>query len=464
MLRANPSTPAAVANSTFGAAWSTIRKQCTRQVVSDRAAMICGLLAISIAFTNPFSISLTEILLGVMAVWWLLVGRFREQAYTLSRNPVALATLAIVVLMSLSVFYGAAPLTESVPILRKYRTLAYLVLFTLVFRTSRTRAMAVLAFEAAMVITLVGSILTAIGVPPIENRHTLNPANATVFNNHIVHGICMSFFAYLIAHRFVDQPRWRWLTGPLALLAMWNTFFMVGGRTGYLTLAALIPLFCVQRLRMRQVVYLAVAVGGIALVGCHFSSVFNERIRVAAREVSGYVDHHFRGGPLVPEGWNMPVTSTSCGLRLEWYRAGLQLLAKNPLLGVGVGNVKHHLEQDGGFLATYNLHSEYAMVAAQTGLLGTALFAIFFVAHWRTSRLLSPPMRHVADGVLVLMLVAGSVNSLLTERTEGVLFALFSGLAFAEISERAVRKRQDTASGTDTTADAAGGPPLARAA
>ncbi len=450
MSQASPTSSAPVGSPAFDAAWSAIRRQFTREVVSRRAAFLCGVFAIGIGFSNAFSVSITEILLGIVAGCWLLAGGFRAQAYALLRNPVALAVLAILALLSLSVLYGAAPLSESLPILRKYRTLAYLVLFILVFRTAKRREAGILAFEAAMVITLAGSILTAIGIPPLENRHTINPANATVFCNHIVHGICMGLFAYLIAHRFVDQPRWRWLTGPLTLLATWNTFFMVAGRTGYLTLAVLIPLFCLQRLRFRELAYVAAVVGGIAVAGFYYSDVFSERIGFAVGDVNAYMDYQLADGPLKPEGWRRPVTRTSCGVRLEWYRAGMQLLARHPVLGVGVGSVKHHLERETEFISTYNLHSEYVMVAAQNGLLGLALFAVLFVAYWRTSRRLSSPMRHLAEGMLVLMLVAGTVNTLITERTEGVLFALFSGLVFAELTERAICKHE--AIGADTAA------------
>lgn len=453
--------------SPFATAWALAREQFTRPVVSHRAAFLCSVVAVTIGFTNPLAMSLTEILLGVMAGCWLLAGGFRDRIRTIIHNPVALAALAMLSVLSLSVLYGEAPMTESLRVLAKYRNLLYLVLFITIFRTARLREAGLWAFGAAMVLTLAGSIMTAIGMPLLENRYTANPEDATVFRNHIIHGLCMGLFAYLMAHRFMEHPRWRWFTGPLTLLAMYNVLFMVGGRTGYVTLATMVPLFCSQRLRFRGLACVLATFGGVAVAGYFYSDTFSERVGLAIEEFDAYFDYRSGDGPWHPEGWRSPVTRTSCGIRLDWYRAGLGLFAQNPWLGVGVGSVKHCLEsaaEETGTTPTHNLHSEYVMAAAQNGLLGIVLLATLFVAYWRASRRLSTPMRHLAEGMLLTMIVAGVPNTLITERTEGVLFAFCSGLVFGEFSERAIRRRENLPADEGSAAEEDRGESLAPAA
>lgn len=462
--------------SVFAKAWAVVREQLSCRIVSGRAAFVCGLLAVVIGFTNPLAMSLTEVLLGVMAGCWLLAGGYRERVQAVIHNPVALATLALLALLSVSVLYGESPWNESLRVLAKYRNLIYLVLFITIFRTSRMREAGLWAFGAAMVLTLVLSCLKAVGVPLWESRYTIQPNDAVVFRNHIVHGLCMGLFAYLMAHRFVEQPRRRWYLGVLSLLAMWNVLFMVSGRTGYLALAALVPLFCLQKFRFRILVAAGAAVAAIGVVGSFHSDTFTERVQAAREEVEAYLAYRYGDGPLMPEAWHRPVTRTSCGVRLEWYRIGLGMMKEHPLLGVGVGSVKHHMlecvdaKSKSSAPPTDNLHSEYVMVAAQNGLAGLVLLGILFVAYWRASRKLSPQMRYLAEGTLLMMLVAGSVNTLLTERTEGVLFAFCSGIAFAELSQRAVRKRQALPAdetldaGSTAGVDEASRSPLSRAA
>ncbi len=464
------------ASSAFRIAWAFLREQFSYRVVSWRAGFVCSLTAVVIGFTNPVAMSLTEVLLGVMAFCWLLAGGYRQRIQAIVSNPVALAALAFLAVLSVSVLCGDAPWNESLRGLARYRNLLYLVLFITIFRTARMREAGLWAFGAAMVLTLVFSFLKAADVPLWESRHTIKPDDAVVFRNHIVHGLCMGLFAYLMAHRFVEQPRRRWYLGVLSLLAMWNVLFMVGGRTGYVALAAMIPLFCLQRLRFRTLVSVVAVVGVLGVAGYFHSDTFSMRVRHAREEVAAYLSYRYGDGPIKPEGWRYPVTRTSCGVRLEWYRIGLQMMMERPLLGVGVGSIKHHMlkcvnaTNKNSAPPTHNLHSEYVMVAAQSGLLGLAMLGILFVAYWRASRNLSPQMRYLAEGTLLMILVAGSANSLLTERTEGVLFAFCSGIAFAEFSQRAVRKRQALPADETVDADSPAGideashVPLSRAA
>ncbi len=416
----------------------------SRQIEPCRAAAACSLVAIIIGFVNPIAMSLTEVLLGVMVVCWLLAGSLREQWNIIRRNPVALAALALMAFLSLSILYGEAPLSESLRGLAKYRNLVYLTLFITIFRTEKMREAGLRAFAAAMVLTLIASFMAEASIPPFHNHHATLGSDAGIFRNRIIQGLCMSLFAYLMLHRFIEQPRRRWPLAALALLAMGNTMLMVGGRSGYLVLGALIVLLCVQRLRFRTLAYAAAAIGVLGMAGYFHSDTILMRVRLVHTEIAAYLDYRNHGGPLIPEGWEERVTHTSCGQRLEFYRIGLNLFREHPLLGVGVGNIVHHMqaypEEEGNGPTNHNLHSEFIMMAAQGGVVGLTLLISLLVACWRARRHLSPPMRHVAEGVLVLTIVAGTVNSILTERTEGVLFAFGLGLAFAEFGERLVHK------------------------
>jgi len=413
-------------------------------VVSFRAGVACAAVAIAIGFTHPVAMSLTEVLLGVMAFCWLLAGGYGERLRAIRHNPVALASLAMVAWMAFSTCYGQAPWGESLAVLAKYRNLVYLVLFVSIFRTEFLREAGLWFFFAAMTVTLLGSYLTAVGMPLFDGSYSGNPSNATVFRNHIAQGLCMSLFAYLMAHHCVDYPRWRWITGPLALAATWHVFGMLWCRTAYLTMAALIIVFCIQRLRFRGLVLGAVAASLLAVAGYFLSDSFSERVHVTTDNVRGYLAYRFGDAPATVEGGERPVTETSSGYRLEWYRFGMKLFAEHPILGVGVGNPKHYMEaarEETGIKPNENMHSEYVMALAQNGLIGLGMLGVFMLIHWRVSRRLTPSMRYVAQGALVILVVAGVFNSILSERSEGVLVAFCTGLAMAEYSQHVIARR-----------------------
>ncbi|MDZ7620386.1 MAG: O-antigen ligase family protein [Patescibacteria group bacterium] len=445
-----------------------------RQNLASRAGILCGSVALVIGFTNPIAMSLTEVLLGVMAACWLLAGGWRERLNVIFSNPVAVASLAMLAFLAVSGLYGEAPLFEAVTGFVKYRNLLYLALFVSIFGTEGMREAGVRAFVAAMVVTLIAAFMAEAAIPPFHNHHARLGSDAGIFRNRIIQGLCMGLLAYLMLHRFTEEPRKRWPLGILALLAMWNTLFMLGGRSGYLALGGLLALFCVQRLRLRTLAYAGAVLGVVGVVGCFHSETILMRIGLVQTETAAYMDYRYHGGPLVPEGWIEPVTHTSCGRRLEFYRYGMNLFREHPLLGIGVGNVMHHLkaypEEEGNGPAHHNLHSEFLMMAVQGGLVGLGLYLGLLAVIWHNSRKLSPHMRHLAQGMLVLTIVAGVVNSITIERTEGVLFAYCLGLAFSELAGRTASMRQsapeDEASDDVGIPEAneASPPPLSRAA
>lgn len=417
--------------------------QCAPSVVSYRAGFVCAAVAVVIGFTHPIAMSATEVLLGVMAFCWLLAGGYGERIRAIRANPIALIALAMLALMSVSILYGEAPWSESIVVLAKYRNLFYLVLIVSIFRNDLLREMGLWAFHAAMTVTLIASYLTAAGMPVYKGQSAASAVNAVVFRNYIEHSLCMGLFAYMMAHHFMDFPRWRWITGPLVLAATWNVFGMLYSRTGYLVLVALIVLFCFQRMRFRGLLYAAV-VSSLLLVTAYCTpGAFSRRVQVTVDNVGAYLEYRLYGGPESLESRDRLVTDTSSGHRLEWYRFGMKLFAEHPMLGVGVGNQKYHIEavaEETGVEPVHNLHSEYMMLLVQNGLIGLGALVALFFFQWRCSRDLSPRMRYLAQGALTAIVVGGVFIAFLSQRTQGVMYVFCTGVAMAEYSESMLRR------------------------
>jgi O-antigen ligase len=96
--------------------------------------------------------------------------------------------------------------------------------------------------------------------------------------------------------------------------------------------------------------------------------------------------------PLIPQHlWDRfesigdPSADWTLGRRLGYHKVGFDLVAKNPLLGVGPGNFgKHYVDYDyrwidGRQLESRALHNMYLSVAAETGLPGFVFFSAMIV-------------------------------------------------------------------------------------
>jgi O-antigen ligase len=119
-----------------------------------------------------------------------------------------------------------------------------------------------------------------------------------------------------------------------------------------------------------------------------------------------------------------PSADWTLGRRLGYHLIGLDLLAQNPLLGVGPNNFRqHYIDYDyrwveGRQLESRALHNMYLSVAAETGLLGLSFFlamiVISLIGLSRTRKNAhDPELRMLAEaiqfGYVLFLIAAGSL-------------------------------------------------------
>jgi O-antigen ligase len=152
---------------------------------------------------------------------------------------------------------------------------------------------------------------------------------------------------------------------------------------------------------------------------------------------------NYRAKNLVQELENYSSTTemNSSGVRLSFYRAGLQLIAANPVLGLGTGSFQE------GFLPTakklwpeshefhtarHQPHSEIILIGVQLGLAGWIVFFSLIGSLVYAAR-----KSHSFEGdslliLCVVFVIASFFNSLLWDVTEGYWFALLAGCLYAQ--------------------------------
>lgn len=121
--------------------------------------------------------------------------------------------------------------------------------------------------------------------------------------------------------------------------------------------------FCYRRDALRRPVVMAMALGVLA-VGALLMAQFAREMPVAQRFQETW--DAFTGKRVGGGGMN----------RLDLYGIAWRLFLKSPVVGVGMDNFRLY---SGGAVA----HSEYAEIAADTGLVGFVLYFAVFVVLWR---------------------------------------------------------------------------------
>ncbi|MGE5194862.1 MAG: O-antigen ligase family protein [Deltaproteobacteria bacterium] len=361
---------------------------------------------------------------------WVLSGNFSAKWAVLRKNKVALLSLALFGLLILGMSWSVESFAASGRCLLKYRELIYLPMFVVVFQEVRLRTLATSAFMAAAVLLLglsyfewMSHVDMGVAAHPLD----LSPV---ISKDRIIHSLLMAFLAYLAALRLaavsqetaageVSSRYWQWLYGAVLGLAIFNVLFMVEGRTGYLVLGALTMLFLLERLGRRGVIIACLLVGGGAWAGVTFSGTVRARI---AQTVS-QIENQFG-----------PQRKHSADPRLEFYENTLKLIRRHPVLGTGTGSFHAEytrLIANTDDRPTSDPHNEYLHLACQVGIGGPLLFVALLVLQWFAAGRLPAAEKHIGRGIVLTIALGSLFNSLILSVTGGVIYAYFSGVAFA---------------------------------
>lgn len=377
---------------------------------------------IALGLSIPVSVALDNILMGLVAICWLLGGDWSGKARMLRTNPVVIAALLLFGLLALGTVY---PDSEA-RTLPKYIDLLLIPAFVTFFRDDGTRLWAVRVFYAAAIASIVVSYLVYFGLFDHTAWFRRDSAVPTGFKYTITHSIIVSYAAYLFALLVLrEKIRARRIGyALLALLAIHNVVFMVYSRTGYCVIAALFLYFFVVNYGRRGLLPVAAAIAVTFATAYATSDIFHQRIDDAVGESIAWRP----GEP----------SQNSVGLRLEWYSATLKIIRERPLLGSGTGSfpgLYARAVAGSEQVATTNPHNEYLLLMVQIGVLGLLCLLYLFWQQWRfAARIPDPFYRHLARGVVLTFALGCLFNSLLIDHTEGLLFAWLTGLVFAAVA------------------------------
>jgi O-antigen ligase len=392
------------------------------------ADRLAGWLLPAFAFALPLSVSADAILLG--AVIFLLVsgGDWRRKVAIIRSDPAPVMALALFSLLLVGTLWSDASWEDRLGYLGRYVGLPVFALLLPICRAGQVRQTSRLAFLAAMLLTLLFSVALRSGwLPPSPLWHG-SATDAAPFRSTITQGLLLAFAAFVAILMAEESGNglWRWALRVFALAAAFDVLFIAPARTGYAVLAVLIAVLGGTRYGARG---LLLAVGGALLL---FAAAFLLSPTFHARFDQALVEAEQTSA-------DSPAQS-SIGLRLEFWRNSLRLIAEAPVFGRGTGSYPtayRRLTEGTGMAESRNPHNDWLHIGVQLGAVGVLALLAFYGAVWRYAGLLPAPFdRAQARGLVLIFLIGGLFNTLLMDHTEGRLFALFMALSFATLPAR----------------------------
>lgn len=288
----------------------------------DQAAKVLLLLSL---FWMPISTAATNVFMGLTLIAWLLSGGFRARCAALCGNWFAYATVALFAMMCVGSLWSTGSRDDILYQLHKYAKLLFMLPAITLMQDSKWRRHGLMAFGAAMLLTLALSLASVIWPLPFVRGTAGGPSdNHFVFRDHIAQNLIMSFFALvLLVKGYYATIRGKKLALiSLGLLSIVDILFLVHGRTGYVSLALNTLVFIVFMGTLRQRIVVVLISSLIAITAFMFSATFNSRLDQAMTEYKEQDEKKL----------------SSIGQRVEFIKKGAQLIQERPVLGFGTGS------------------------------------------------------------------------------------------------------------------------------
>ena len=392
-------------------------------------------------FFIPFSTAL-GLLMSALAIVSGCLGFSPRSFRRTFKQPVIVLCVLLFVWLTLSMLWSMAPKAEMLEAWSKYRKLLYPALVMMVLYNLRKGPGGLLyGFLAGCGVIAVMSLLSAYGIlelilgPPRESGGWYvgpgwlfigGPENPTFGRNHITQSAFLSFAVMLSLgnawHSGYIKLRFKccliWLCSAIIYL---QPIFLLQGRTGYL-LALIIPVYfssiCLLYMRGKKKILIPIFAGVITAVTLYSSPHFLTRTKVMGDSVANYVVN----GEL-----------KDSGVRLEFWRAGLEIFSKYPFIGTGVGGYAEaysRLDGRSRWLAESRVqpHSEYVLMAIQGGAVGAFVFSLLCVAVTRLA-IKQVSQRPAILGLVIIFFLDAVFNSVIWDLAEGHFFVMFIALS-----------------------------------
>jgi O-antigen ligase len=361
-----------------------------------------------------FSTAAALVISVVIGLLWVLSAQFVSLPAILKRYSVAAWALLLFGCLVAGLTYGNAPHHDGIASLKKYRELLFIPILIPLLSSEHYRDLAWRAFVIASLTSLTISFLMSLGILEMDLNH--GPS----LKSRITHGIFIGFFAFYCLHKAKNGPHYDRLYLALFLVAVFNIFFVVEGRTGQLITLVLIVLFALQRFGIKARIFTCLALTIFLGLFLGFSNKAT-RVYEGIENTQAYMQEK-------PEQ-----TDSSMGQRYTFWKYSVKLVAEKPLFGHGTGGFAQEyarIAQGEKFLAQHP-HNEFLFIGAQLGLFGLIPYFGFLGSQFYQSRKLPDREKWLAQGLLVSLLITSLFNTPIYDHTEGHWFAVMIALCFA---------------------------------
>jgi O-antigen ligase len=402
-----------------------------------RLVAVADALAVALAVSLPWSTSATSIL----AALWLVALVPTLDPAAVRRELVTPAGGLPVLLWgmgALGMLWADGSWSERLAGLSGYHKLLAIPLLLAQFRRCGRIQWVLLGFLASSALLLFVSWLLVL-VPGIawRGKVSLGVPVKDYIAQSAVFSLCVFGLVDQAAELWRRRPRLALLLLLAASAFMANIVYVATGRTTLVAMPVLLLLLGFRRFAWKGVLAACLIGAAVAAAVWASSPYLRARVSEAVTQAQG-------GGDAV----------TPVGLRLEYWRKSLDLIAEAPVAGHGTGSIPRLFRRDAApdahyMLLTDNPHNQLLTVAIELGLMGAAVLIALWIAHLALFRA-TAPTSWFGLVVVVQGIVGSMFNSHLFDFTHGWVYVIGVGIFGGAVLHAAAGPRPAATGGSAT--------------
>jgi O-antigen ligase len=332
--------------------------------------------AVLLALALPWSTSLVGIF-GVVMVFTLLPSIDIDIFVASLKRPICIAPIALFVLALIGTLWSDASWAARLHAVAPTAKLLMLPLLFYHFGRSQRGLWVFVAFLASCAVVAVMSWVVVF-FPDLTLKAKDAASRGIFVKNYIDQSQEFALCAVALAYPITMFVRARkvapaLLLGALSLGFLANMAFVVVSRTALVTIPIMLAAFSVFHLRWQTTLINLCAAAAIGVLGWSVSPQLEATVGSFEAQYQQYKEQG---------------TSTSIGLRLEFYRKSLRFFAEAPALGHGTGSTRELFERaaegPSGLASAEiisNPHNQTLNVAVQWGMVGVVVLYAMWLAH-----------------------------------------------------------------------------------
>ena len=381
-------------------------------------------LLVLLVISLPFSVTLTDIICGLLVLYWLLFYSNKKMFLAiLKENPVVLFVCLLFFSFVISLIWSD-DLGRGFKVITKEKFLLFIPIFMQLIKKEE-RDTLIKLFVFSMVVLVFFSYMVYFGI--LDFIPKASKFNPTPFMTHIPYNPLLAFTIYLLIYYFfqIKQTKTKVFIAFLIIIMSVN-MFITGGRAGQVAffVLLLVAFFQFVRVNILKIIGFLIFLICIFILAYNFSPIFKNRINAAIYDIKSINENR----------------NTSVGLRITMWENSIRIIKNNPFLGVGVGDFPNEYKKicekhtPNAISDVSQPHNMYLFVWASNGIFSflvlIGLFLIQLIIYFRKKDEFRPIRLALALFFIVIMF---SESYLLTFHTT-VLFMIFVSILYKDIS------------------------------